>query len=102
MHPFLVLSPQAFNAKASLVMGLPMTTAEYNADNPFAVAVGQAKGSASKTSFVLCHQPKSFVWRVGEAAPNAMGKLSDTSVAEICAIIEQITQLTGLRDPFGQ
>ena len=40
VHPFLVLSPRIFNAKTSLVIGLPMTTAEYNADNPFAVAVG--------------------------------------------------------------
>ena len=35
IHPFLVLSPRIFNAKTSLVIGLPMTTAEYNADNPF-------------------------------------------------------------------
>ncbi len=40
VHPFLVLSPRIFNAKTSLVIGLPMTTAEYNADNPFVVAVG--------------------------------------------------------------
>jgi mRNA interferase MazF len=59
MHPFLVLSPRTFNERTSLVIGLPMTTAEYNADNPFAVAVGVAKGAkAGKTSFVLCHQPK--------------------------------------------
>lgn len=29
--PFLVLSPRVFNARTSLVIGLPMTTAEYNA-----------------------------------------------------------------------
>jgi len=43
MHPFLVLSPQNFNDKTSLVIGLPMTSAAYNAENPFAVAVGKAK-----------------------------------------------------------
>lgn len=60
VHLFLVLSPRIFNAKTSLVIGLPMTTAEYNADNPFAVAVGQSKGrKAGQTSYVLCHQPKS-------------------------------------------
>ena len=37
VHPFLVLSPRLFNEKTSLVIGLPMTTASYNADNPFAV-----------------------------------------------------------------
>jgi mRNA interferase MazF len=60
VHPFLVLSPQVFNDKTSLVIGLPMTTADYNADNPFAVSVGNASGRKSgKTSYVLCHQPKS-------------------------------------------
>jgi mRNA interferase MazF len=33
-HPFLVFSPRLFNARTSLVIGLPMTTAEYNVDNP--------------------------------------------------------------------
>ena len=44
VHPFLVLSPRNFNNTTSLVIGLPMTTAEYNADNPFAVAIGEVKG----------------------------------------------------------
>ena len=39
--PLLVLSPRSFNERTSLVIGLPMTTAEYNADNPFAVVAGQ-------------------------------------------------------------
>jgi mRNA interferase MazF len=56
VHPFLVLSPKAFNERTSLVIGLPMTTADYNADNPFAVSVGVAKGrKAGQTSYVLCH-----------------------------------------------
>jgi mRNA interferase MazF len=38
------ISPRVFNEKTSLVIGLPMTTATYNADNPFAVAVGKASG----------------------------------------------------------
>jgi mRNA interferase MazF len=42
VHPFLVLSPRAFNEGTSLVIGLPMTTTEYNADKPFAVAIGLA------------------------------------------------------------
>ena len=42
VHPFLVLSPRSFNERTSLVIGLPLTTAEYNADNPFAVAIGLA------------------------------------------------------------
>jgi mRNA interferase MazF len=69
LHPFLVLSPRMFNERTSLVIGLPMTTAEYNADNPFAVAVGDARGKkAEKTSYVLCHQLKSFDWRSRKAS----------------------------------
>ena len=93
LHPFLVLSPGNFNAKTSLVIGLPMTTAEYNADNPFAVAVGKAKAKSSKTSYVLCHQPKSFDWRVRDAAPHPMGKLDEARFSEVCAVLQQIMQL---------
>lgn len=93
-HPFLVLSPSAFNARTSLVIGLPMTTAEYNADNPFAVAVGAAKGAkAGKTSYVLCHQPKSFDWRICDAAPHPLKRLPDLRFAEVCAVLNQIVQL---------
>ena len=44
VHQFLVVSPRTFNEKTSLVIGLPMTTAEYNSDNPFAVGVGKTAG----------------------------------------------------------
>ena len=93
-HPFLVLSPRAFNARTSLVIGLPMTTAEYNADNPFAVTVGVAKGAkAGKTSYVLCHQPKSFDWRARAAAPHKTMRVSDEAFAQVLLILNQIVQL---------
>lgn len=93
-HPFLVLSPRAFNEKTSLVVGLPMTTASYNADNPFAVAVGQAhKGGQPKISFVLCHQPKSFDWRARGAKPHPLGALDATAFQEVCAVLNQIVQI---------
>lgn len=71
IHPFLVLSPRNFNTRTSLVIGLPMTTAEYNADNPFAVAVGLAKGrgKAGKTRYVLCHQPSRSIGAFGAPKP---------------------------------
>ena len=78
IHPFLVLSPANFNDKTSLVIGLPMTTAAYNADNPFAVRMGKAPGNkADKNSYVLCHQPKSFDWRKRLAKPHPIGKAPD-------------------------
>lgn len=93
-HPVLVLSPRSFNDRTSLVLGLPMTTADYNADNPFAVAVGRAGGArAGKSSYVLCHQPKSFDWRVREAAPHPMKQLADGPFAEALAILNQIVRL---------
>ena len=71
-----------------------MTTAEYNSDNPFAVAAGVAKGSKEgKTSYVLCHQPKSFDWRVRGASAHPIKRLPNSVVAEVCAILNQIIAL---------
>lgn len=88
-----------FNAKTSLVIGLPMTTAEYNADNPFAVGVGQIKRAkvaqtrAVQTSYVLCHQPKSFDWRLRNAKPHPLGALSDGRFAQVCECLNQIIRV---------
>jgi mRNA interferase MazF len=94
VHPFLVLSPKNFNEKTSLVIGLPMTTAEYNADNPFAVAVGAAKGrKTGKTSYVLCHQPKSFDWRLRGARTHPLKALSSALFRQVRERLNQIVQL---------
>ena len=78
VHHFLVLS----------------TTAAYNADNPFAVAAGAAKGrKAGQTSYVLCHQPKSFDWRLRGARPHPLGRLSDSVLAQVCECLNQIVRL---------
>jgi len=94
IHPFLVLSPGIFNDKTSLVIGLPMTTANYNADNPFAVAIGKASGrKTDKISYVLCHQPKSFDWRSRGAKSHPLGKLDDVFFRQVCERLNQIIQL---------
>jgi len=94
MHPFLVLSPRSFNSRTSLVIGLPMTTAEYNSDNPFAVAVGHPQGRKSEmTSYVLCHQPKSFDWRRRNVSPHSLKRLADNHFYECCARLNQIIQI---------
>ena len=94
LHPMLVLSPSAFNARTGLVIGLPMTTAAYNATNPFALAAGAATGRrAGKTSWVLCHQPKSFDWQARRAKPHPQGKLADAVFAQACAVLNQIISL---------
>lgn len=95
LHPFLVLSPAVFNDRTSIVIGLPMTTSDYNADNPFAVAVGQAGvKKAGKTSYVLCHQPKSFDWRMRQGAPHQLKRLHDVQFEECCSRLNQIIHLT--------
>ena len=95
IHPFLVLSPRVFNEKTSLVIGLPMTTAEYNVNNPFAVVVGKASNNKSdKISYVLCHQPKSFDWRVRNAKPHALGQLHEVYFMQVRELLNQIIQLT--------
>jgi mRNA interferase MazF len=94
VHPFLVLSPQAFNDKTSLVIGLPMTTADYNADNPFAVPLGNASGQKiGKTSYVLCHQPKSFDWRKRYAKTHPLKTIEDALFEQVCQRLNQIIQL---------
>lgn len=94
VHPFLVLSPKVFNQRTSLVLGLPMTTAAYNADNPFAVVAGAAGGRKSgSTSYVLCHQPKSFDWRVREARPHPMKRIGDEAFTQVLLVLNQIVQL---------
>ena len=94
VHPFLVLSPKAFNERTSLVIGLPMTTADYNASNPFAVVAGMAgRGKPGKTSYVLCHQPKSFDWRLRGGKPHPLKRLNDGSFAEALLVLNQIMKL---------
>lgn len=94
IYPFLVLSPRIFNEKTSLVIGLPMTTAAYNADNPFAVTVGNATGrKAAQISYVLCHQPKSFDWRLHGAKAHLLGALSNALFAQVCEHLNQIIRV---------
>ena len=94
IHPFVVLSPRAFNEKMALVIGLPMTTADYNADNPFAVAAGVAEGvKAGKISYVLVHQPKSFDWRLRGARAHPMKRLGDAPFAQVLARLNKILLL---------
>jgi mRNA interferase MazF len=94
IHPFLVLSPKSFNDKTSLVIGLPMTIAEYNADNPFAVLVGNAIGAKKeKNSYVLCHQPKSFDWRKRFAKSHPLKKLNRALFKQVCEQLNQIIQI---------
>ena len=94
LHPMLVLSTQAFNARTRLVIGLPMSTASDNASTPFAVPAGEAGGRrAGKVSYVLCHRPKSFDWRARHAKPHPLKRLADLAFARACGGLNEIVSL---------
>jgi mRNA interferase MazF len=92
MHPLLVLSPRAFNERTGIVIGLPLSTAGYNLDNPFAVPF---PGSGNKTGFVLTHQPNSFDWRACHARPHPWKRVPDAVYSACCASLNQIIDLAG-------
>jgi mRNA interferase MazF len=87
LHPMLVLSPKAFNDRTSIVIGLPMTTAESNDSNPFAIKFSGPKG---KASYVLAHQPKSFDWRLHGAKVHPWKQVPPTVLEESCETLNQI------------
>ncbi len=90
LHPMLVLSPQAFNERTSIVIGLPMTTAESNDTNPFAVKVSGPRGVVS---YILCHQPKSFDWRTRRAKPHPWKQVTPEIFGAACARLNQIVAI---------
>ena len=82
----LVASTRAFNEKTDLVIGFPMTHAEFHADNPFAIAVKGPKG----TAYILANQPKSFDWRARDARKHPWGGGHDEQLEEALEILAQI------------
>lgn len=89
-HPLLVLSPKAFNERTGIVVGLPMTTAEHNATNPFALRVDHP---GKKATYVLVHQPKSFDWRAREAKPHPLKQVPEDIFALACRALNQIIEI---------
>ena len=86
-HPLLVLSPREFNERTGIVIGLPMTTAAYNDDNPFAIRYVGARG---KVSYILAHQPKSFDWRIRGAKPHPWKQAPEDVFSLACETLNQI------------
>jgi len=87
-HPMLVLSTKAFNERTGVVIGLPMTHAQSNETNPFAVKFTTASG---EVGYVLAHQPKSFDWRKRGARPHpwkrALATVFEAACEELNGII---------------
>ena len=90
MHPMLVLSPRAYNERTSLVIGLPMSSAEFNATNPFAVDNSKTAG---ERSYIICNQPKTFDWRQRGAAAHSWAKVRESIFKQACEELNSIVQL---------
>ncbi len=90
IHPLLVLSPREFNERTGIVIGLPMTTADFNETNPFAIRFDGPKG---QKSYILSHQPKSFDWRARGARRHPWRQVPDEAFAQACEALGQILTL---------
>lgn len=91
VHPLLVLSPQIFNERTGIVIGLPMTTAPFNDTNPFAI---KFTGPKEKTSYILGHQPKSFDWRMRDAKPHPWKQAPNDVFSLACETLNQIIEIS--------
>jgi mRNA interferase MazF len=89
-HPLLVLSPRAFNERTGIVIGLPMSTAGYNATNPFALRIDRPE---KKPGYVLVHRPKSFDWRARQAKPHPLKQAPGDVFALACRALNQIIEI---------
>ena len=90
VHPLMVPSPREFNERTGIVIGLPMTTANYNDTNPFAVKV---RGTKGVTSYILGHQPTSFDWRARSAKPHPWKHVPEGAYTLACETLNQIIDI---------
>ena len=91
LHPMMVLSPKPFNDRTSIVIGLPMTTADFNDSNPFAIKFLGPKGVVS---YVLAHQPKSFDWRARAAKAHPWKQATPAVFAACCETLNQVVAIS--------
>ncbi len=66
---------------------------EMKDHHPFAVDLGPIPDRPGAHSYVLCQQLKSFDWRARGARPHPIGRLNDTQLEEVMAIVGQILGL---------
>lgn len=92
-HPFAVLSTASFHRTVGLVVGCAMTAAPYNRGSTLAVDLGTIPDRSDAHSYVLCQQLKSFDWRARGARPHPIGRLNDSQLEELMAIVGQILGL---------
>ena len=89
-HPMLELSTKAFNERTGIVIGLPMTHAESNETNPFAI---KYVGPKNEVGYVLTHQPKSFDWRERGARPHYWKQVTPALFQDACEELNSIISI---------
>ena len=89
VHPMMVLTTRAYNERTGLVIGLPMSTAAFNATNPFAVY----NSSKTEANYIICNQPKSMDWRLRGAKPHAWGKVREAIFKQACGELNDLVLL---------
>ena len=89
IHPMVVLTTRAYNERTGLVIGLPMSTAAFNATNPFAVDNSAKDG----VSDIICNQPKSMDWRLRGAKSHTWGKVREVIFKRACGELNDLVQL---------
>ncbi len=92
-NSFAVLSTASFHATVGLVVGCAMTSAPTNRGSTLAVDLGPIPDRPGTHSYVLCQQLKSFDWRAKGARPHPIGRLNDSQLEEVMAIVGQILGL---------
>jgi mRNA interferase MazF len=89
-HPMLVLSTKAFNERTGIVIGLPMTHAQSNETNPFAI---KYIGPKNEVGYVLTHQPKSFDWRQRGARAHPWKQVTPALFQDACDELNSIISI---------
>ena len=89
VHPMVVLTTRAYNERTGLVIGLPMSTAAFNATNPFAVD----NSSKTQASYIICNQPKSLDWRLRGGRPHNSAKVREAVFKQACGELNDLVQL---------
>ena len=89
-RPTIVVSTKPFNEKVGLVIKLPMTHAESNESNPFAV---KHVGPKDEVAYILTHQPKSFDWRERGARPHPWKQLPPAVFEQLCEGLNSIIRV---------
>ena len=85
-RPFLVLSPQRYNARASLIVGCPITSRPKGYRFEIPIAAGEIVG------YVLADQVKSIDWRLRKAT---LAARADTATQR--RVIMHVAALIGVK-----